>query len=67
MSVDKIKQADFSLSISRYKQVKHSEVECEDPETLLESILKIENEIVRDATTLQEMLSQKKNSDSRSS
>ncbi len=65
VSVDKIKQADFNLSISRYKQVKHAEVELEDPETLLKSILKIENEIVRDATTLQEMLSQNKRPDSR--
>jgi type I restriction enzyme M protein len=65
--VDKIKQADFSLSMSRYKQVAHAEVECEDPEKLLESILKIENEIVRDATTLKDMLFQDKSGESRSS
>lgn len=56
ISIEKMKQADFSLSMSRYKKAQNLEITCEDPKSILEKIQGLEQEIVEDLGKLKEMI-----------
>lgn len=43
---DEIKENDYSLSISNYKEVEYEEIEYEDPEIIKEKILDLEEKII---------------------
>lgn len=51
-----IKKNDHNLSISRYKQVKHDEIEYEDPEVLIENLSRLEEEIAKGLQELKAMI-----------
>lgn len=51
-----IKKNDYNLSISRYKQVEHKEVEYEEPEVLIEKVAQLEEEIAKDLQELKTMI-----------
>ena len=51
-----IKKNDYNLSISRYKQVEHEEVEYEDPEVLIENVARLEEEIAKGLQELKAMI-----------
>lgn len=47
-----IRKNDYSLSISKYKEVKREEIEFEDPDILIENLLALEEEIADDLKKL---------------
>lgn len=51
-----IKSEDYSLSISRYKKIEGKEIEYEDPAVLIDSILGMEDEILKKLRELREMM-----------
>lgn len=51
-----IKKNDYSLSISRYKQVEHAQVEFEEPEVLIEKVSLLEEYIVKQLKELKAMI-----------
>jgi type I restriction enzyme M protein len=53
---EKIKKNDYNLSISRYKQVEHEEIEHEEPEVLIENVSQLEEEIAKDLQELKAMM-----------
>src|SRR2546427_12720647 len=46
----------YNLSISRYKQVVHDEVEHEEPEVLIEKVEQLEEEIAKELQELKAMI-----------
>jgi type I restriction enzyme M protein len=56
VSVETIRRNDYSLSISRYRRVEQKEVEYEEPEALIESISRLEEEIARELQELRGMM-----------
>jgi type I restriction enzyme M protein len=54
--IETIRKNKYSLSISRYKQVEHEEVEHEEPEVLIESISRLEEEIANELQELKGMI-----------
>jgi type I restriction enzyme M protein len=51
-----IKKNGYNLSISRYKQVEHEDVEYEGPEVLIENVSRLEEEIAKDLQELRAMI-----------
>ncbi|MBK0327747.1 SAM-dependent DNA methyltransferase [Rhodobacteraceae bacterium F11138] len=51
-----IAAADYDLSLNRYKQVEHEEVEHQDPKSIIAELRSIETEINDGLTQLEEML-----------
>jgi len=51
-----IRKNDYNLSISRYKQAEHEEVEYEEPEVLIENISRLEEEIAKELQELKAMI-----------
>lgn len=51
-----IADADYDLSLNRYKEVEHEEVEHEDPKAIIAELRAIESEITDGLTQLEEML-----------
>ena len=51
-----IRKNDYNFSISRYKQVKHEEVEFEEPSVLIENVLQLEEAIAKDLKELRGMI-----------
>jgi type I restriction enzyme M protein len=51
-----IRKNEYNLSISRYKQVNHEEVEYEDPEILIDKVSQLEEEIARELDELRKMM-----------
>jgi type I restriction enzyme M protein len=51
-----IKRSGYNLSISRYKQVEHEEVQYEEPEVLIENVSQLEEEIARELQELKTMI-----------
>ena len=51
-----VKKNDYNLSISRYKQVEHEEVEYEEPEILIEKVSELEEEIAKELEELKTMI-----------
>jgi type I restriction enzyme M protein len=52
----RIKNSDYNLSVSRYKQVEHEDVEYEEPEALIENVKRLEAEIAKDLQELRAMI-----------
>lgn len=55
-SVEEIKENDYNLSASRYKPLKIEEVEYEDPDKLIDEVLKLEKEIAKDLKELKGLI-----------
>ena len=53
---DEIKRNDYNLSIGRYKKAETAKVDLQDPNMLLEDIMSIENQILKDLNTLKQMI-----------
>jgi type I restriction enzyme M protein len=53
---DTIRQNDYDLSISRYKQTMREELEYEEPEIIIENISRLEEEILRKLHELRSMI-----------
>ena len=53
---DDIKNNDYNLSISRYKEVKHEEIEYEEPEKLIDVNIKKHEEILTELKELRKMI-----------
>jgi type I restriction enzyme M protein len=56
VSTEKIKQNNYGLSISGYKEMGHEESRHEDPSVLIENALKIEQEIIKELAALKEVI-----------
>jgi type I restriction enzyme M protein len=54
--VETIGKNNYNLSISRYKQVEYVEIDYEEPEVLIENVLQLEDEIVKDLREFKEMI-----------
>ena len=54
--VDEIEAKDFDLSINRYKEAKHEEVEYDPPKKVIARLRKIEDEIAKELSELEAML-----------
>lgn len=55
---EEIKENDYDLSISRYKEIEYEEIEYEKPEVILQKIDVIEDQIKANVAELKEMLKQ---------
>ncbi len=53
---DEIKENDFSLSISNYKEIEYEEIEYEDPNVLKEKIISLEKKIIEDLEELDKLI-----------
>ena len=53
VSFDEIKENDYSLSISNYKEVEYEEIEYEDPEIIKKKILDLEEKIINGLNELE--------------
>ena len=56
VAFEKIKQANYSLTVSRYKEIKIVEREYEKPSAIIDKLLKIEEEIAEDLRNLKAKL-----------
>jgi len=53
---DEIKRNDYNLSFSRYREVEHEDITYEDPNKIIDKILKMEEEITKDLKELKKKL-----------
>lgn len=53
--LEKIKNNGYNLSISRYKKVAQEEAEYEDPNALIDALLRVETEIVESLNELKRL------------
>jgi type I restriction enzyme M protein len=51
-----IKANDYNLSISRYREVEHEDIEYDDPKEIIDSVVEIEDEILRELNELRNMV-----------
>ena len=51
--IEEIREKDYDLSVSKYKEFKYEQIEYEKPEIIKEKITKIENEIINALNTLE--------------
>jgi type I restriction enzyme M protein len=58
--IAEIKENNFDLSISRYKEIEHEEVHYEKPEVILDQIDALEDQIKKNVAELGELLAQSK-------
>jgi type I restriction enzyme M protein len=56
--VEEIKENNYDLSISRYKEIEYEDVQYEKPEVILDQIDALEDKIKKNTSELREMLSQ---------
>lgn len=56
VSASEIKEANYDLSISRYKQTVYEQIEYDRPQVILERMQKLNEEIASDLSDLKEML-----------
>jgi type I restriction enzyme M protein len=54
--VDEIRANKYDLSISRYKEIEHKEIEYEKPEVIMKKVLELEKEIAKDVEEVKNML-----------
>jgi type I restriction enzyme M protein len=54
--VEEIRSNKYDLSISRYKQIEHKEIEYEKPDMIMEKIAKLEKEIAEDVQNIKAMI-----------
>lgn len=55
---DEIKENNYDLSISRYKEIEYEEIEYEKPEIIIQTIDELEDQIKANVAELKEMLKQ---------
>jgi type I restriction enzyme M protein len=55
---DEIKENNYDLSISRYKEIEYEEIEYEKPEVIIQKIDEFEDQIKANVAELKEMLKQ---------
>jgi type I restriction enzyme M protein len=53
---DKIRANKYDLSILRYKEIEHKEIEYEKPEAIMKKVLKLEKDIAKDIDEIKKML-----------
>ena len=53
VSFEEIKEKDYDLSISKYREIEYEEIEYEKPDVLKKKILELEEEIVRELKDLE--------------
>ncbi len=53
VSIDKIKEKDWDLSISKYRVIEYEEVEYEKPEVLKKKIIQLEKDILKGLNDLE--------------
>jgi type I restriction enzyme M protein len=53
---DEIRSNKYDLSISRYKQIVHKEIEYEKPDAIMNKIAKLEKEIAEDIEDIKAMI-----------
>ncbi len=53
---DEIRDNKYDLSISRYKEIEHKEIEYEKPEVIMKKVLELEREIAKDVETINSLL-----------
>lgn len=56
VSFEDIKNNDYNLSISRYKEVKHEEIVYEKPKVIIDKVLKLEDKITKELNELRKMV-----------
>jgi type I restriction-modification system DNA methylase subunit len=53
---DEIRVNKYDLSISRYKQIEHKEIEFEKPGVIMDKVMALEREIAKDVEEIKGML-----------
>ena len=53
---DEIRANKYDLSISRYKQIEHKEIEYEKPEVIMDKVMALERNIAKDVEEIKGML-----------
>ncbi|GEM_PF-1561742 len=53
---DEIRANKYDLSISRYKQIEHKEIEYEKPGVIMDRVMGLEREIAKDVEKIKNML-----------
>ncbi len=56
VSLEEIKKSDYNLSSARYKEIKHEELEYDEPGILVKNLLKTEHEIIEGLNELHSMV-----------
>jgi type I restriction enzyme M protein len=56
VTVDEIRANKYDLSISRYKEIEHKEIEYEKPAVILDKVLKMEKEIEGELKALRKLI-----------
>jgi len=51
--VDEIKENDYDLSISKYKEIEYEEIQYEKPEVIKQKILELESKITKTLSELE--------------
>jgi len=54
---DEIRANKYDLSISRYKEIEHKEIEYKKPEVIMKKVLELEKQIERDIEEIRMMVS----------
>ncbi|WP_411953793.1 N-6 DNA methylase [Alkalibacillus sp. S2W] len=57
--INEIRENEYDLSINKYKEVKYEEIEYDDPEVIIDSLLKMENDINNSINYLKEHISKR--------
>jgi type I restriction enzyme M protein len=53
VDIKDIKENNYDLSISRYKTIEYEEIKYEKPEKIIERVLKLEEEIIKDLKSIE--------------
>lgn len=53
---DEIRSNKYDLSISRYKEIEHKEIEYEKPEVIMKKVIELEKEIAKDVDEIKAMI-----------
>ncbi|MEM7713201.1 MAG: class I SAM-dependent DNA methyltransferase [Cyanobacteria bacterium P01_A01_bin.68] len=53
---EEIKENNYDLSINRYQEIEHQQIEYEQPKVILQKLRELENEICKDLDDLEELL-----------
>ena len=53
---DEIRSNKYDLSISRYKEIEHKEIEYEKPEVIVKKVLELEKEIAKEVEEIKTMI-----------
>ena len=54
--VEEIRANKYDLSISRYKEIVHEEIQYEKPDVIMEKVLELEKDIAKEIREIKEML-----------